>query len=256
MKSSSPKEVKADYGNWVSKRLIWFPGVLAIIFLALSFFSYYFLVVALPFLIIAAYFSYAYYEFSPAGGNIQAGIRRFVLDRLEWDGRGKALDIGCGNGALTVRLADKYPDATATGIDYWEGKWEYSLAACEKNASIEGVADRTKFLKASAISLPFEDGTFDAAISNFVFHEVKDAKNKRDLVREALRTVKKGGHFAFQDLFPSKKLYGDIDEMLEEIRGWGIDNVRYIDTSNADFIPRPLKLPFMVGSIGIIYGRK
>ena len=256
MKSSSPKEVKADYGNWVSKRLIWFPGVLAIIFLALSFFSYYFLVVALPFLIIAAYFSYAYYEFSPAGGNIQAGIRRFVLDRLEWDGRGKALDIGCGNGALTVRLAEKYPDAAVTGIDYWEGKWEYSLTACEKNAVIEGVADRTKFLKASATSLPFEDGTFDAAISNFVFHEVKDAKNKRDLVREALRTVKKGGHFAFQDLFPQKKLYGNIDELLEEIKGWGVDDVKYIDTSNADFIPGPLKVPFMVGSIGIIYGRK
>ncbi|MDD5648796.1 MAG: class I SAM-dependent methyltransferase [Dehalococcoidia bacterium] len=256
MKSSSPGEAKADYGNWVSRRLIYYPAALAVVFVALSFFSYYFLIVALPFLIITAYFTYAYFEFSPAGGDIQARIRGFVLDRLEWDGKGAALDIGCGNGALAVRLARKHPDAQVTGIDYWEGKWEYSLAACDRNASIEGVAGRTKFLKASATSLPFEDGIFDAAISNFVFHEVKDAKNKRDMVREALRTIKKGGHFAFQDLFPVKKLYGNIDEMLEEIKSWGIEDVRYVNTSNADFIPKPLKLPFMVGSIGIIYGRK
>jgi len=256
MKSSSLKGAKADYGNWVSRRLIYFPAALAVIFVALSFFSYYFLIIALPFLIITAYFTYAYFEFSPAGGDIQARIRAFVLDRLEWDGKGKALDIGCGNGALTVGLAKKYPDAVVTGIDYWEGKWEYSLAACEKNAAIEGVADRVKFQKASAVSLPFEDWAFDAAISNFVFHEVKDAKNKRDVVKEALRTVKKGGYFAFQDLFPVKSLYGDIDNLLEEIKSWGIEDVRYVNTSNADFIPALLKLPFMVGSIGIIYGRK
>ena len=96
----------------------------------------------------------------------------------------------------------------------------------------------------------------DTAINNFVFHEVKDAHNKKDVVKEALRTVKKGGHFAFQDLFPVKRLYGDIDGLLEEIKGWGVDDVRYVNTSNANFIPAALKLPFMVGSIGIIYGRK
>jgi ubiquinone/menaquinone biosynthesis C-methylase UbiE len=249
-------QAKADYGNWVSERLIYFPGALAAVFLALSFFSYYFLIIALPFLIIAAYFSYAYYEFSPAGGNIQAKIREFVLDRLEWDGKGTALDIGCGNGALAVRLARRHPEAGITGIDYWEGKWDYSRASCERNAAIEDVADRVSFQKASAASLPFEGGTFDAAISNFVFHEVKDARNKRDVVKEALRVVKKGGHFAFQDLFPVKRLYGDVDGLLEEIKSWGVDDVGYVNTSNAEFIPAALKLPFMVGSIGIIYGRK
>jgi len=256
MKSSAQTNAKPDYGNWVSKALIVYPWMLAAMFFLLVYSSRYFLIVALFFLIIAAYFSYAYHEFSPKGKDIQSKIRRFVLDRLEWDGRGKALDIGCGNGALAIALAKEYPEAAVTGIDYWEGRWDYSPAACEKNAVIEGVAQRVNFQKASAASLPFEDGAFDAAISNFVFHEVKAAKNKKDVVREALRTVKKGGHFSFQDLFPNKKLYGDIDCLLEEIKGWGVDDVRYIDTSNADFIPRPLKLPFMVGSIGIIYGRK
>ena len=255
MKNTAGQE-KTDYGNWVSKRLIYLPGLLAVVFLALTILSYYFLIIAVPFLLSAAYFSYAYYQFSPVGGDIQAKIREFVLDRLEWDSRGTAMDIGCGNGALVVRLANKYPDAVVTGIDYWQGKWGYSQASCEKNAGSEGVAGRVKFQKASAASLPFADGAFDAAISNFVFHEVQDERNKRDVVREALRTVKKGGYFVFQDLFPVKRLYGDLDSLLEEIRSWGIGDVRYVNTSNAGFIPVVLKLPFMVGSIGIIYGKK
>jgi trans-aconitate methyltransferase len=67
------------------------------------------------------YFAYARYKFSPAGGNLQAGIQGLVLDALEWDGKGKTVDIGCGNGGLTIRLAQKYPSAEVTGIDYWGG---------------------------------------------------------------------------------------------------------------------------------------
>ena len=86
---NSPKDSqvnqKTDYGNWVSKRLIYLPGLLALVFLALAIISYYFLIIAVPFLLIAAYFSYAYYKFSPTGGDIQVKIREFVLDRLEWE---------------------------------------------------------------------------------------------------------------------------------------------------------------------------
>ena len=104
--------------------------------------------------------------------------------------------------------------------------------------------------------IPFEDGFFDAAVSNFVFHEVNDAKDKRELIREALRVIRKSGSFAFQDLFLVKGLYGEVDDLLETIRDWGIDEVSFIDTSVSDFIPRALKLPFMTGKIGIIYGTK
>ena len=77
------------------------------------------------------------------------------------------------------------------------------------------MADRVNFQKASASALPFEVGSFDAAVSNLVFHEVSDTKDKRDLIEEALRVVRKGGAFAFQDLFLAKRLYGDVEELLE-----------------------------------------
>jgi ubiquinone/menaquinone biosynthesis C-methylase UbiE len=178
------------------------------------------------------------------------------LDHLDWSGKGLALDIGCGNAPLTIAVAKRFPHAHVTGIDYWSGAWEYSKSVCEKNAKIEGVTDRVKFQKASASSLPFEDGFFDAAVSNLVFHEVKDAKDKRDVIKEALRVVKKGGKFAFQDLFLRKNVYGEIDLLLEAIRNWGIKHVEFADTSKSKLIPRALRLSFMLGTLGVIYGRK
>jgi precorrin-6B methylase 2 len=64
-----------------------------------------------------------------------------VLSNLNWNGEGKALDIGCGNGALTVKLAKKHPKAQVTGIDYWGKRWEYSKSMCERNAEIGGVSE-------------------------------------------------------------------------------------------------------------------
>ncbi len=247
---------KTDYGNWVSKKLLYMPAIVALFFLALMFVSYLFVFAALFFLIITAYFLYAYYKFSPKGGNLQARIRTLLLDQLVWDGKGKALDIGCGNGALAIKVAKKYQEAHVTGIDYWGESWDYSKETCYKNAEIEGVGSRMTFQKASASSLPFTDETFDAAISNFVFHEVGDVRDKKSVIKEGLRVVKRGGTFVFQDLFLEKRLYGDIDDLLNTIRGWDIQQVDFNDTSKMDFIPGPLKLRFMLGSIGIIHGIK
>jgi len=218
-----------------------FPVLVVLVFISLSFF---------------VYFAYARYRFSAGGGNIQAGIQGLVLNHLKWDGKGKALDIGCGNGPLTIRLAQLYPNAEVTGIDYWGGAWAYSKGVCERNAQIEEVAGRTVFQKASASALPFENETFDVAVSNLVFHEVRDVRDKTEVIKEALRVVKNGGGFVFQDLFLWKRLYGDVDDVLAAIRSWGIERVEFVRTSDSAFIPKALRLPFMLGTIGILHGRK
>lgn len=84
------------------------------------------------------------------------------------------------------------------------------------------------FQKGDAAKLAFPDETFDAAVSNFVFHEVRSAKDKRDVVREALRVVKKGGTFSFQDMFSQKALYGDMNEFVNTLKAEGISEIHYI----------------------------
>jgi ubiquinone/menaquinone biosynthesis C-methylase UbiE len=179
-----------------------------------------------------------------------------ALKQLVWDGDGRLLDIGCGNGALAIEAAKSYTKAQTTGMDYWGGQWEYSKETCEKNAQIAGVSERTSFQKASAAKLPFADEFFDVVLSNFVFHEVQDVKDKRAVIKEVLRVIKKDGLFVFQYLFLWKRLYGETGALLATIQSWGVQEVNIIDTSQQTFIPRAMKLPFMVGQIGIIYGRK
>ena len=179
-----------------------------------------------------------------------------MITHLGWGGEGRALDIGCGNGPMSIELSKRYPNAHVTGIDYWGGRWEYSKAVCERNAEIEFVADRVVFEKASAAGLPFEDEYFDAVVSNLVFHEVGGVRDKRELIKEALRVVKRGGVFAFQDLFLAKGVFGDVHDLVALVRSWGINEVTFEDTSDSKSIPRALKLPFMLGRIGVLYGKK
>ncbi len=251
-----PSAEKPDYGNWVATKFIYIPGATGLFFLGLAIIFPFLIVVAALFLFVALYFAYARYLFSPQGADLQEKIRGLVLSSLDWDGEGQILDIGCGSAALTIALAQKYQGARIVGIDYWGKQWEYSKKLCEKNAEIAGVADRVTFLQASAAALPFADNSFDAVVSNLVFHEVGGVKDKKDLIREALRVTGKGGKFVFQDLFLWKQIYGEPDALMETIKSWGMTKSAFINTGDSTFIPALLKLPFMLGTIGTIAGEK
>ena len=143
-------------------------------------------------------------------------------------------------------------------MDYWGAQWNYAKEQCEKNAAIEGVASRIHFEKGDAAHLNYADETFDAAVSNFVFHEVHSARDKRDVVLEALRVVKRGGVFSFQDLFAQKSLYGDMDTFVEELKKEGISEIHYIGNleKTLDFVPAYVRTPWMISGMGILYGKK
>lgn len=251
------KEAKAArYGSWVSWKIILMPAALAVVLGALAVLLVWLAIPAVLFLLASGYFGYTRYLLSPRGKNVQSRVHDLVLQHFKWKGRGKALDIGCGNGALTIKIAKKYRTSKLVGVDYWGNQWEYSQRDCESNAKAEGVSRRIEFQKASASSLPFKNSAFDAVVSNLVFHEVRDCKDKLQPIREALRVLKRGGHFTFQDLFFERRLYGNPGDLVETIKSLGVRKVAFVRTRDSSFIPSALKPPFMLGTLGILTGVK
>jgi hypothetical protein len=78
-----------EYGNWVTKKIIYTPGVAGLVFLGLGLLLPVFLIPAGLLLSFAAYFAYARYLASPKGGNLQDRIVELVLAHLDWDGEGR-----------------------------------------------------------------------------------------------------------------------------------------------------------------------
>lgn len=259
--------MKTNYGNWIPEKmlkLIWTGAAILAIALSaeimlldlpiLAGVTAILLVVTLA---MAAYMQICHYLFSFSGGGVMKEIHGFLISKMKWEGKGTLLDIGCGSGALTVRCAKQYPDARITGIDYWGKEWNYAKEQCEANAELEKVSSRITFIKGDAAKLPFEDETFDAAVSNFVFHEVKTRPQKLLVIREALRVVKKGGYFAFHDLFENKAFYGNMEEFVEELRKEGIKEIQYIShTEKLPMVPGFTKAPWMLTNLGLLCGRK
>jgi len=74
---------------------------------------------------------------------------------------------------------------------------------------------------------------------------------------DILRVVKKGGSFAFQDMFEQKALYGDMDAFIKELKSEGITEVHYIgNVEKEEFIPDFVTAPWMIKGVGLIYGKK
>ncbi len=250
------------YGNWIRKKLLAILGLSTVITGALFFLlnnPVLQIVAGLLFIILLISLViplYAYYAFSPRGGNMQDKVYTLIVDRLGKSAPETALDIGAGNGVLTLKLAQRYPAAHIVGMDYWGKNWEYSQAICEANAREAGVADQVRFVKGDAASLEFNDAAFDAVVSNLTFHEVKSAPQKREVVREALRVLRPGGQFAFVDYFYDSQYYGPATEFELFLRRQGLATIEVKRLSEVLQLPRLLRHPKIFGKVGLIYGRK
>jgi ubiquinone/menaquinone biosynthesis C-methylase UbiE len=113
--------------------------------------------------------------------------RKFFWRELEFlkehvKGGDTLLDIGCGNG----RLLDMFDDINIqyTGIDFSK-----ELIAIAK----ENRGDKGKFMYANALSLPFEDNSFDVVFSIAVLHHIPSRKNRVRFVSEIYRVLKPKG---------------------------------------------------------------
>ncbi len=259
---------KPDYANWIPRKLLIasgaIGGVLVLAFClslllpggaAVMLLRVLLAAVAVVGLLFFGYMACARRLLSYEGGGVQGKILDNVLRQLDWNGGGRLLDIGCGSGALAIKAAKRFPKAQVTGMDYWGATWDYAQSQCERNARLEGVGERVSFQKGDAARLDFPDGHFDAAVSNFVFHEVRSQPDKLALIREALRVLKPGAPFAFEDVYFSQKHYPDLDRIIRTLSA-EVKELRFVDTRKNDFVPALLRTSMVAGNMGLLRGRK
>jgi ubiquinone/menaquinone biosynthesis C-methylase UbiE len=254
-----------QYGNWMSNLVFYILGVViavAALLAVLSFAVFRLPVLGVIFLVLLAvvvavtcWFAWIRKQYSFGGGGVMDRVHQVLLSYLDFDGQGTLLEVGCGSGPLTIRAALTWPECRAVGIDYWGAVWNYSRQLCERNAASEGVGDRCSFQRGDANKLDFPDETFDAVISNYVYHNIMNASDKHALLLESLRVLKKGGVFALQDdMKPG--MYGDMDAFVKELKDAGYREVRLIDTSEEIFGSKSKAKMLGLGSSAALVGRK
>jgi len=102
------------------------------------------------------------------------------------------LDIGAGVGGPARFLAATY-GCRVTGVDLSEPFVDAARYLTERT----GLSGQVSFRTASALELPFDDGSFDVALLQHVAMNISDRPR---LYREIRRVLKAGGRFATFDV--------------------------------------------------------
>ena len=114
-------------------------------------------------------------------GEVGAFVHRLAGGVVEWlnaQADERILDLGCGDGQLTARLAST--GAKMTGVDASE-----TMVAAAQARGVNAI-------RANAEHLPFHDTSFNAVFSNAVLHWVR---NQDSMLTEVHRVLQPGGRF-------------------------------------------------------------
>jgi SAM-dependent methyltransferase len=129
---------------------------------------------------------------------------RFILDNCP---RGRALDVGCGTGALAERLA-------AAG---------YHVVGVDPSTRMLDVlrdrAPAVEAVQASGGELPFDDGSFDLALTVATLHHVADSGAVRTTLHEMVRVVRPGGRLLVWDHNPRNPYWPYLMRRVPQDRG-------------------------------------
>ncbi|MEU6770711.1 class I SAM-dependent methyltransferase [Streptomyces sp. NPDC046759] len=143
------------------------------------------------------------YDASRGGEARAAAATRAVLSLIP-DRRGRLLDVACGTGIVTRRLAAARPALRVTGADLT------AAMVHRAGARLPGA-----IVRADSRRLPFRTGTFHAVTSIWLLHLPDDPDDVRAMVAECARVLRPGGVYVTTvDKAAAHDVGSDIDAVL------------------------------------------
>lgn len=164
-----------------------------------------------------------------------AFVQGHVLDRIDWSRGPNVLDVACGSGWAVYETAHRLrgQGGLACGCDISEGMLKQRALGPESETG-------ACFAAASAQSLPFDSGTFDAVICTAAFHHFPVPE---EALQEIRRILRPGGMLLIADTCRDQSIgtwiwdrlhrwfekghvkYYRTDELLGLLRGAGFEQV-------------------------------
>jgi ubiquinone/menaquinone biosynthesis C-methylase UbiE len=116
----------------------------------------------------------------------QQDMRREFLTEIPLPERAEVLELGCGTGVLTRRLARLPQVARVTGVDV-------APSLLERATVLAAELPDVSFQQADARALPFPDGDFDVVVADSVLVHVPGVEAA---ISESFRVLRPGGRLA------------------------------------------------------------
>jgi SAM-dependent methyltransferase len=148
----------------------------------------------------------------PGGSTASAAIVDYRLGKLQELGllTGNWLDYGCADGGYAIGLIERGV-THVTGVDVGQER-------IEEAQKRYGEDRRTTFMVVDALSIPFDDASFDGVLLNEVLEHVED---ESATLSEITRVLKRGGHLA---LFSPNRWFPIEGHGIEGASGWEFDH--------------------------------
>ena len=261
--------MKPDYKNWMPKGMVLCSILITAAFLVLflvfgltgivsgtlkTVLFVVFLVGTLAGAGISAWMFLMYRAFSYNGKRqMSRQVIEGIAEYVKLPDGGTGLDVGCGSGALIIACAKRNPAASFVGIDRWGREYaSFNKPLCENNARAEGVSN-VRFQQGDATKLDFPDESFDAVMSNYVYHNIPG--DRQVILMETLRVLKKGGTFAIHDIF-SRQKYGDMQAFIKKLKDLGFESAELIDTTDGRFMTGKEASWMLLSGSALLVGKK
>lgn len=148
---------------------------------------------------------------------------KYLFDRYALDGAIRVLDVGCGTGEITRRLAGHYPQATLIGMDILESNLVFARRDSQR------FSDQVSFEQGDAFALRFEDASIDLLVCRHMSQAVPDFPL---VLAEFSRVLKPGGvlHLLSEDY---GMLHFPVGE-FEPDKFWNEHAVRFLSSIQCD----------------------